>query len=186
VITQGIVCTVGCSYVWVLEYTGNVRGFFTYLCERRYAMWIKLLSNNISTSCIWLCSTYLYNWNTYIIYHHCRLHINAESSIITVRGGTPKNRIFFKKKIYLHFEQKTLNPLQNTLHWRQYTCPIFFPTVCNCLLLHLLFKQELNRSRDSPFSIVTGLRCFRFGVRIPAGVTTFSVLCSLPALIFSG
>ena len=43
--------------------------------------------------------------------------------------GDPKNRIFFKKKIYLHFVQKTLNPLQNTLHWRQYTCPNFFPTV---------------------------------------------------------
>ena len=42
----------------------------------------------------------------------------------------PKKTGFsLKKKIYLHFEQKTLNPLQNTLHWRQYTCPIFFPTV---------------------------------------------------------
>ena len=44
-------------------------------------------------------------------------------------GDPKRNRIFFKKKIYLHFVQKTLNPLQNTLHWKQYTCPVFFPTV---------------------------------------------------------
>ena len=43
--------------------------------------------------------------------------------------GDPKKWIFFKKMIYLHFKQTTLNPLQNTLHWRQYTYPIFFPTV---------------------------------------------------------
>jgi len=44
--------------------------------------------------------------------------------------GEPKKTGFsLKKKIYLYFKQKTLNPLQNTLHWRQYTCPIFFPTV---------------------------------------------------------
>ena len=49
---------------------------------------------------------------------------------LAICGGDPKKTGFsFKKKIYLHFEQKTLNPLQNTLHWRQYTCPIFFPTV---------------------------------------------------------
>jgi hypothetical protein len=78
----------------------------------------------------------------------------------SIQGGTPKKTIFsLKKKIYLYFKQKTLNPLnaelnpicyllallgahhflhvsrirvnplQNTLHWRQYTCPIFFPTV---------------------------------------------------------
>ena len=45
-------------------------------------------------------------------------------------GGPQKNRIFLKKKmIYLHFVQKTLNPIQNTLHCKQYTCPVFFPTV---------------------------------------------------------
>ena len=47
-----------------------------------------------------------------------------------LRGGPQKKKGFsLKKKIYLHFEQKTLNPLQNTLHWRQYTCSIFVPTV---------------------------------------------------------
>ena len=49
---------------------------------------------------------------------------------VNVREGTQKNPGFsLKKNIYLHFEQKTLNSLQNTLHWRQYTCPIFFPNV---------------------------------------------------------
>jgi len=47
----------------------------------------------------------------------------------TYEGGPKKTGFSLKKKIYLYFEQKTLNPLQNTLHWRQYTCPIFFPTV---------------------------------------------------------
>ena len=44
-------------------------------------------------------------------------------------GETQKTGFSLKKKIYLHFIQKTLNPLQNSVHWRQYTCPIFFPTV---------------------------------------------------------
>ena len=43
--------------------------------------------------------------------------------------GPKKTEFSLKKKIYLHFEQKTLNPLQNNINWRQYTCPIFFPTV---------------------------------------------------------
>jgi hypothetical protein len=50
-------------------------------------------------------------------------------SLVCTRGDPRKPDFLKKKKIYLHFEQKTLNPLQNTLHWRQYTCPIFFPTV---------------------------------------------------------
>ena len=45
------------------------------------------------------------------------------------RGDPKKTGFSLKNKIYLHFKQKTLNPLQNNLHWRQYTCPIFFPTV---------------------------------------------------------
>ena len=44
-------------------------------------------------------------------------------------GGPKKNEFSLKKKIYLHFTQKIHNALQNTCHWRQYTCPIFFPTV---------------------------------------------------------
>ena len=47
----------------------------------------------------------------------------------TVRGGTQKTGFSLKKKDLFTFRTKTLNPLQNTLHWRQYTCPIFFPTV---------------------------------------------------------
>ena len=53
------------------------------------------------------------------------------SRATNTRGGAQKTGFSLKKKIYLHFKQKTLNPLQNTLHWRHYTCPIFFPTVCS-------------------------------------------------------
>ena len=44
-------------------------------------------------------------------------------------GGPKKTGFSLKKDIYSHFEQETLNPLQNTLYWRQYSCPVFFPTV---------------------------------------------------------
>jgi len=47
------------------------------------------------------------------------------------RRDSKKPGFSLKTKIYLHFEQKTLNPLQNTLHWRQYTCPPFFSTMCS-------------------------------------------------------
>ena len=70
-------------------------------------------------------------WNIYFTYFQSWLRYG-----IILRGGTresigggPKKTGFSLKKIYLHFEQKTLNPLQNTLHWRQYTCPIFFRTM---------------------------------------------------------
>ena len=67
------------------------------------------------------------------IYAHLTLMMVEKVKHSASMWGDPKKkkRIFFKKlkKIYLHFVQKTLNPLQNTLHWRQYTCPIFFPTV---------------------------------------------------------
>ena len=57
-------------------------------------------------------------------YIHTYIHTHARTYI---RGRTQNKPDFLKKNIYLHFLQKTLNPLQNTLHWRQYTCPVFFP-----------------------------------------------------------
>jgi len=61
------------------------------------------------------------------------INVYRTSSILrrvqSYEGGPKKTGFSLKKKIYLHFEQKTLNSLQNTPHSRQYTCPVFFPTV---------------------------------------------------------
>jgi len=66
-----------------------------------------------------------------VIFTQCAIHNLGERNVVQyTKGPPPQKKIGFSlKKIYLHFEQKTLNPLQNTLHWRQYTCLIFFPTV---------------------------------------------------------